>query len=369
MRVCHLTSVHHRDDTRIFIKEIPALANAGFEVSVVVADGKGDEQRNAYRIYDVGAARNRANRIFRHKNKVLHKALALDADVYHFHDPELIPVGLRLTGKGKKVIYDIHEDVPRSILSKDWIPLIFRKIIAWFFEKYENRAARKLHALITATPYIKQRFDAFNSTTVNINNYPIVDELDKTVSWSLKERVICYIGEITRIRGAREMVKAMNEVDGKLLLAGTYETDTFRHKLINLDSWKKVDEQGYVSRQKFADILTVAMAGLVIFYPEGNHIHAQPNKIFEYMSAGVPVIGSDFPLWKEILEVNECGICVDPMQPEKIGEAINRLLDDPELAEKMGNRGRKMVREKYNWDLEKLKLIDLYNSINKVHGS
>ena len=174
MRVCHLTSVHHREDTRIFIKEIPALVDAGYNVSVVLADGKGDEQREGHKLYDVGASKGRIQRIFRHKNKLRAKALSLDADVYHFHDPELIPVGLHLTKKGKKVIYDIHEDVPMSVYSKDWIPAVLRKPVACLFAWYENKSVKKFQALITATPHINLRFNKLNQNSININNYPII---------------------------------------------------------------------------------------------------------------------------------------------------------------------------------------------------
>ncbi len=180
---------------------------------------------------------------------------------------------------------------------------------------------------------------------------------------------VCYIGEITRIRGAVEMVRAMKTVDGKVYLAGNYESDSLKQSLSGLPSWSKVEDMGYIDRSTYAAILEKSMAGLVVFYPEGNHVNAQPNKIFEYMSAGVPVIGSDFPLWKEILEADECGICVDPMQPEQLSEAINRLLDHPDLAEKMGNNGRKMVRQKYNWESEKVKLLDLYQSLERNSDS
>jgi len=365
MQVCHLTSVHHRDDTRIFIKEIPALVDAGYDVSVVVADGYGDEQRKGYMLHDVGASKGRIQRIFKHKNRVREKALAIDADVYHFHDPELIPVGLHLIKQGKKVIYDIHEDVPMSILSKYWIPPLFRKFIASLFARYENRTARKFTALATATPYINERFRQLNPSSVNINNYPITNELDQHAPWSSKQRAVCYIGEITRIRGAVEMVRAMENVDGKLYLAGTYESDLLRQDLSAMPAWDKAEDKGYVDRKTYAEILAKSMAGLVVFHPEGNHVNAQPNKIFEYMSAGVPVIGSNFPLWKEIIENDQCGICVDPLQPVELAVAITRLVNDPAMAEKMGNKGREMVRGKYNWDREKKKLIELYQSLER----
>ena len=331
----------------------------------MVADGNGDEQREGHVLYDVGPSKGRIHRIFQHKNRVLEKALDINADIYHFHDPELIPVGLRLVKKGKKAIYDIHEDVPRDIKSKDWIPGIFRNLIAWWFEIYENRSARRLTALVTATPFINDRFQKLNSNSYNINNYPIINELDKEASWTTKEKAVCYIGEITTIRGAVEMVEAMINVDGKLYLAGSYEFNTLKDKLSGMDSYSKVEDLGFIDRKTYASILAKSMAGLVIFHPESNHINSQPNKIFEYMSAGVPVIGSNFPLWRQILEKDECGICIDPMDTEAIGNAISRLLHDPVLAEKLGNKGRELVRQKYNWEMEKQKLLELYRSLEE----
>ncbi|MBD3768073.1 MAG: glycosyltransferase, partial [Gammaproteobacteria bacterium] len=100
--------------------------------------------------------------------------------------------------------------------------------------------------------------------------------------------------------------------------------------------------------------------GLVTFLPAPNHIDAQPNKMFEYMSAGLPIITSIFPLWREIVEGNQCGLCVDPLDPQAIGEAIQYLIDNPVEAEQMGKNGRQAVEQKYNWTIEEQKLLDLY---------
>jgi len=364
-KVCHLTSVHHRNDTRIFHKELPALAEAAYDVCIVVADGKGDEQRPGYFIYDVGSSANRLQRISLTTKKVFSKAMELDADIYHFHDPELIPVGLKLIKAGEKVIYDVHEDVPRDIMSKDWLPGIAIKPIASWFEKYENRSAPKFNYIITATPFIQKRFKSLNKQCVTINNYPILDELITERLKYTGEMAVCYIGEITRIRAAEEMIKAMENVNAKFLLAGHYENDTYRNKLSQVPGWNKVKEFGFVNRSKAREILSQSSAGLVIFHPEPNHINAQPNKIFEYMSAGVPVIGSNFPLWKEIIEGNKCGICVDPLQPKAIEDGIKYILNNPDKAQEMGENGRKAVESRYNWEHEKTKLVNIYKQLER----
>lgn len=119
IKLCHLTSVHSRFDIRIFHKECASLARKGFMVNLVVADGKGDEVNNGVAIHDVGSSNGRFDRMRRAPNRVLKKALSLDAEIYHFHDPELIPVGLGLKRHGKKVVFDVHEDYVSQIREKN----------------------------------------------------------------------------------------------------------------------------------------------------------------------------------------------------------------------------------------------------------
>lgn len=366
MKICHLTSVHPYNDTRIFIKECRSLAASGYEVHLVVP-GAPDAVISGVQLHGVAKeSGNRFKRMTKTVERVFNKGLAIDADVYHFHDPELIPVGLKLKKAGKKVVYDVHEDVPRQILTKKWLPGYLRKGISAAFEQFENRAARKFDAILAATPHIRDRFLTLGCKAQDINNYPILEELRiDNVSWKEKENAACYVGGITAIRGIREMVEALHLTENvSMLLAGKFVAASEKETVAALPGWSRVHELGYLNREGVRDIYRKSKAGLVVLHPTVNYIDALPVKMFEYMAAGLPVIASDFPLWKGIIvEKGGCGLCVDPLDPQQIASAIQWLVDHPEEARQMGENGRRAVETEYNWERENEKLLAVYDSL------
>lgn len=342
-----------------------SLATAGYGVSLVVADGKGEEEREGVRILDVGRPNGRLDRMIGATRRVLKQAVALDADIYHLHDPELLPAGLALKRRGKRVVFDAHEDLPRQLLSKPYLHPRARRPLSALAGGFERFACRRLTHVIAATPAIRDKFVAMGVAATDINNFPLPGELEADVAWSDKAAQVCYVGGITAIRGIRQVVAAMAlcRPGVRLDLVGGFAERSVRGEVGALPGWAGVNELGFLSRPQVREVLGRSMAGIVTFLPVPNHIDAQPNKMFEYMSAGLPVIASHFPLWREIIEGNECGICVDPLEPAAIAAAIDRLVDDPDLARRMGENGRAAVRERYNWTIEERKLLELYEQL------
>ncbi|MFT9850484.1 glycosyltransferase family 4 protein [Aneurinibacillus sp. REN35] len=366
--ICHLTSVHPPMDTRIFTKECSSLAGAGYETHLIAPDAP-EGVHNGVRFHAIERGRGRLNRMTKTVRAVYRKALAINADAYHFHDPELLPVGILLKMKGKKVVYDVHEDVPRQILSKYWIPAPLRKTISRSFEAFENFAAKKFDAIAAATPFISKRFARIGCHSLYVNNYPLLAEFIKPdQDWSRKERAVTYVGGISVKRGIQEMVKAMDHTDAKLLLAGKFIPESLRQETTKLPGWQQVSEFGHVSREEVQQILGRGVAGLVTLHPIINYKDALPVKMFEYMAAGIPVIASDFPLWRDIVTGNECGICVDPLDEKQIAEAIQYLVDHPKEAKRMGDNGRRAIEQKYSWEMEAKKLIALYEGFESDLG-
>jgi len=352
--ICHLTSVHSINDVRIFTKECTSLANAGFNVTLIACGETAfeDTANGVKRISLHVPVKNRLQRF-------LKRPKAVYADIYHFHDPELLPVGLKLKRKGKKVIYDSHEDLPRQIAYKSWIPKIMRQPVSFISEILENHYAKKMDGIITVSKHIKQRFDKLHKNVIICHNYASIKEFEELTNWDVNKRNhVCYVGIISKIRGISNIIEASQIANVPLEIAGS---TTSKEMIENLNN-TNVIYHGFANRDQVKNIFSNCFAGLVTFLPAPNHNNANPNKLFEYMAAGLPVIASNFKPWKSIIDKYELGISVNPESIKEIADAIIYLKQNKNIANKMGENGRKAFEEKFNWEAEENKLVELYNS-------
>jgi glycosyltransferase involved in cell wall biosynthesis len=359
--VVHITAVHPALDTRIFVKECATLAAAGYKVSLLVLGGK-SERRNGVEIIGIPFKGSRWSRLVKGRKLLLQAARDLEGAVYHVHDPELLPLGLRLQREGHIVIYDAHEDLPRQIAHKHYIPAFLKGFAAWSIERVENFYASRLSAIVTVTPHIVARFQRIHSVVVEVCNYPDLKDIQMTkTAWSGNK--VCYIGGITEARGIRELLDALTHADVQLILAGEVSPIQLLSELQQHPAWSKVDYRGFQDRAGVNEIMRESVAGLVTLRPHPGYMTAYPVKMFEYMAAGLPVIATLIPLWKGILERHEAGTCIDISNAPAYRRTLEQVTSDEKRAECMGMNGHRAVLSDYNWQKESKKLIELYTKL------
>lgn len=363
MKICHMTSAHNQKDVRIFYKECTSLAKAGYEVYLVTC-GESCDINNVHIVGIGDVPVNRFNRMTSGARKVYKKALELNCDVYHFHDPELLPYGLKLKRKGKKVVFDSHENTVEQIKEKEWIPNFARKVLYTLFDRYQKYVCRKIDAIISVTPHICDYFKEINPATYMITNYPIIEPLPKS---NARLRRLCFAGGISEQWCHRDVICAIENIDDcEYVLCGKGEGEYF-DGLKSLPGWEKVSFKGLVSHDDINKILSTCQVGISILKYNNNTAFKKGTlgntKIFEEMMAGLPVVCTDFLLWREFVDKYNCGICVNPQNVDEIADAIRYMLDNPKEARRMGDNGRRAVVEEFNWSTEEKKLIELYKKL------
>jgi glycosyltransferase involved in cell wall biosynthesis len=361
-RVCHITTTHAVDDHRILHKECMTLVAGGYDVTLIAPHDR-QEQRGGVRIVPLLApARHPVWRMTQRSLAAYRLARAADADLYHFHDPDFLPFAALLARRGKKVIYDAHEDVPRQILTKEWIRPSLRPRVSRALRRVEAGVVRRMSAVVCADPLNIGRFDALSDRVVLVANYPRLDEI-APVAWALRERLVCYVGGISRVRGSVELVDAMAAVDARLLLAGPVSPSSLLGTLEARAGWQRVAFQGRLPRAGVVALLGQAQVGALPLHAIPNYVVALPVKLFEYMAAGIPVVASDVSPWSDIIRRYDCGLCVPVEDANALAVGLSELLDDPERARAMGERGRRAAEQHYSWDTQAASLLELYAAL------
>jgi len=363
VKVCILTTVHPPFDTRIFHKEAKTLVQAGYDVTLIVQHSK-NEIVDGVKIIALFKPRNRFARIFGLTWRALYLALRQRADIYHFHDPELIFIGILLKLFGKKVIYDVHEDVSKQIMNKGWLGNNqIKKFAAFTMNTIEQIGALLFNKIIVVTPDIAGKFP--KNKVVILRNLPILQLIDDTVPANCKKNkpIIIYAGGLNRIRGIKEIIQAMKYINDRaeLWLLGNWESEKFKKECKNLAGWKYTKYLGFKKLAEAYAYMKLSNIGIVNFLPLEVSLKAGPNKPFEYMACSLPTIMSDFTFWHEIF--GECAIFVDPNDYKCIAKKILYLLDKPNEAKELGKKGRKLIEEKYSWETESKKLLEMYENL------
>lgn len=369
LKVCYFTS-KKSSDVRVFEKECSSLVNAGYEV-YLVSPNASDEVINGVHIVGFPfKPKGLLQRNFSLPKLLYKKALSINADIYHFNDPSCLHYGAKLKLKGKKVIFDCFEDHPLLLFEKKQIPYPLLYLISKVYSIYEYYFCKKFDGIISCYHWTYERLKKTCKNNELIFNFPVLKPLKNKIKESSKPS-ICYAGLISSMWKINNIVDALNNFEKIQFNLAGHGSVSYIENMKKKQGWEKVNFFGSIERNSVHKIIySESLIGMVLldYIPlcKGKVGNLSNNKFFEYMMAGMPIICTDFILWKEIVEVNNCGICVNPNNINEITQAIKYLIENPKIAKEMGDNGRKAIEKKYNWDLEEKKLISMYKSISLI---
>ena len=367
IKVCHMTSGHPPEDGRIFRKECVSLAQAGYDVYLVQRGASYEKDG----VHIVGAGDfhgGRLSRMISYARNVYQTALGVDADIYHFHEPELLPYGLKLKRRGKIVIFDSHERYAELIGQKYYLPKWSRVLVARCYGAFERYVLRRIDGVVF--PALKDGKDPFAGQcrhTAIVNNTALLSETYDQYDPDVKKdsESICYVGALDYGRGITHLVRAAARAQCELYLAGKFCPDSYRQELLSMPEAHCVHDCGILDRPAVMERIQRSQIGMATILNVGqyNQYDNLATKCYEYMSLGIPVILTRSPYNQKVVDQYRFGICADPENCEELAGAIRYLLDHPDEAQEMGENGRRAVREVFNWSIEEKKLLALYEEI------
>lgn len=371
MKVVHITTVHRPFDTRIFQKQCKSLSRAGFEV-VLVAPHDRDEVVDGVKIRPIPKKSKRLARFIAGSFRAFKVARRERPNLYHIHDPELLPIGKLLSLAGHCVVFDMHENLPKAVLSKTWIRPKIRPAISAVLRFLEGMLLSGMPVIFAETSYAKD-YPRIHPK-IEVLNFPDISQFADLADQKHPFPSIGYIGGVTAERGITVILEALEILkrDGVNVFFECVgpqfdKTLEMKTRLVAEGPLKdRVRFYGYMNVNDGMKIMGKCHVGLAILKNVPNYVESYPTKMFEYMALGLPVIVSKFPLYQKIVEEEQCGICVDPDSPQEVASALRCLIEQPGKASLMGARGRKAVMEKYCWDKELVKLTEFYNFLTEV---
>jgi glycosyltransferase involved in cell wall biosynthesis len=367
--IAHVTSVHYVYDNRIFEKMCKSSLKV-FDTVFLVATNTESQNVSGINIVSVNAQKQRVLRSLFGSLKVILTALKLKADVYHLHDPELLLWRFLLEKNDAVVIYDMHENVPKQILTKPWVPIYFKKPLSNLWKLMERLLIRKTPVIFAENSY-RDDYKWVDSYET-ILNLPILANLLQIERSYDSDNSIAYVGRVAPKRGSVVTLKALgllkkNGLELEFVCIGGISE---QHKTELLELAKELDVnlslKGFMKSIDALRFASKSKVGLSVLSKTGNYEHSYPTKIFEYMAIGLPVICSDIKLHSDIVLGSNCGLSVDPEDVNELAKVIKTIVEDIDLANEMSAKGKSAVVRNYDWAIEEKKLINFYKTQSKI---
>ncbi|UBH23099.1 glycosyltransferase [Macrococcus armenti] len=369
IKVCHITSTHKLNDVRINLKECTSLAKK-YDVYLLGNDiTYGDVSGDVKVINIKKQIKGRLDRFLNLKKDLLKEALKINADIYHVHDPDLLQICLALKKYKKTIIFDSHEDVPKQILAKNYIPKYLRVPISFAYARYEKFITQKIDAVVAATPSIRDKFLKYNLNTIDVNNYPLLNEFaeSKATNFENRKKQITYVGGLSKERGIETIITLSQKLPQyNFKIAGNFSSKEEEIKYKSMVHNENIEFLGHLNRKEIVSLLIESMFGLVLLEKNERYAESLPIKMFEYMAAGLPFIATDFTLWKTITDNAQTGFCVNPNNLEEIQNILMKNIENPDVINTQSQKGINYVFNNCNWENEEQKLLNLYKKLEEI---
>ncbi|MFQ3549185.1 MAG: glycosyltransferase family 4 protein [Armatimonadota bacterium] len=369
--VCHVAPVHTAEDGRVFRRACVSLAEEGYDTHLFAFSEKTTEHINLGVTIHPVYYKNRFQR-FSIRRKIVDEIIKLKPDIIHVHDPEILGNVLSKSDD-IPVIFDIHEHFLDILVDREWIPKIFRPIIKKLWDINEKYLIKKCHKLIVVTEGVAKRYTDLGYKPEIIHNYPSLDEINSVKPNKSDDFYCVYAGSINPDSGLESAIEAFVIIKSlgfkiSFKIAGDAD-EKYAEKIKTLIKKNNLSDivkyYGLIPRNDAIKLVSGASLGIMLYLPIRNNLVALPNKIFEYMAYSIPFIYSELPLVSQILDDKNVGIKVNPYDPEMIANEIIKLYKNKALCKQYGDNGNKMIKEIYNWEIEKEKLLDLYDNIKQ----
>ena len=354
-----LSTVHHGHDNRVFNKEAKALVAAGHDYHLVIsADHDGIDQ--GVPVIALHREEGRIRRLAVSQWEAWRHLQALQPEVLHIHDPELIPLALAWRRRHHcKVIYDAHEDLIGQVDTKPYLGVVTRPLARMAARGLVGLAERSADAVVAATPTVAERFH--HAQVAVVRNYPWLGNYDAAPT-PVSGR-LAYVGDLSEERKLSFMIEVTRKVrqqvpQAHLVLAGRVLPrcqETVERAVVE----GFVEHLGLVAPTEVPQVLASAEVGLVFLKPLPNYVASLPTKLFEYMASRVPFAASDFPAWREMFDGYGAGVFVDTEDTAATANTLSELLADPQRCREMGSAGRRAIESGLNFESQAKALTDL----------
>lgn len=371
-KFCFFIATDRHHDEIVIFRQAKSLIEAGFEVSLIVSDDEPEEYIDGVRVVPNGFKQSGyLKRILRLPSAMFKKAKEIDADIYQTCSVDLLSVGLRLRNRGRKILFHLREGHPYTFAHSTSYPKWLKKIIIPLMALWMRFCLKRYDYVITVTDTIADYLKKWGVEKVLVQgNFPIINRsyeltLDDYLS---RENTLFYFGLVYTVSRQQFVLDALQKVDNvKYLLAGKFTGNGWYYEeLRKHPKWKDVE---FINGFKHEELSSFFKRSTMCNVLRDFSRTESPNgsmgiiKLFESMEAALPIICSDVPVYREMMNKYKCGLLVNPKNSDQIAEAIKYLVEHKEEAWHMGQEGRRAVMEEYSWDAQSKKYLEIVNGL------